>query len=88
MSDAEALEELITEARQLKAQIKDRSETATVLGERFVEMGRGLINGALRADFPFEYCDVGQVRQLLKDLPDLRSRLQNLEFRIKSRTAI
>jgi hypothetical protein len=65
------------------------SDAAHVQGGRFIELGRALEReGGLRDDFPFEYCDVAEARRILRELPDLRSELQNLEFRVKRRTAI
>jgi len=89
MSDAEVLEELIERARNVKARLVRLSDAALVYSERFLELGRALkAEGGLRAGFPFEDCDVAEVKRILEELPELRSELSNLEHRIKRRTAL
>lgn len=89
MSDSEVLEELIARARETKAQCARLSDAAHILGGRFIELGRALENETpLRPEFPFDYCDVAEASRLLRELPELRSALANLEFRIKRRTAL
>lgn len=89
MSDGEVLETLIKEGRELKAQIVRLSDLGHVQGERFMQLGRALkLGSGLPADFPWDYCDLVEARQVLTDLPELKTRLANIEDRIKRRTSL